>query len=168
MGTRRTFLVALTVALATVLSVLTPTAATADGYNEVLIQNADGRWERFWVNDGNRSLMHRWQRADGTWSGEASLGGVLLYDKIDVGRNADGRLEAFGIGQDRQMFHIWQQSAGGWSGWSAMGGQFIDAPYIGYTSYGGIILYGRGLDAQRFRKHQTAPSCCWTSAWVHG
>lgn len=156
---------AVTVALTAVLAMLAPATADAAGADEVLIQNADGRWERFWVRDSDRSLMHRWQRADGSWSRGRSLGGVLKHDKIDVGRNADGRLEVFGIGTDDQVHHIWQRSSGGWSRWSGMGGRFLDTPDVGYTG-SRMIVYGEGSDHRVYRRHQTAANCCWTSTWV--
>lgn len=44
----------------------------------------------------------------GGWSGYDRLGGVLTSN-IAVGRNADGRLEAFVRGTDNALFHIWQR-----------------------------------------------------------
>jgi hypothetical protein len=167
MRARQALLIVLATALTAILATVTSTAAVAEGprigvqaANEVYIQNADGRWEHFWVHNTNRQLFHRWERTAGgslDWSNSASLGGTLLYDQIDVGQNADGRLEV-----------LWQLSSGGWSGWAGLGGGFNGPPTVGYTSYGGIIVYAIGLDNQRWRRHQTAPSCCWSSGWVRG
>lgn len=175
MRERFRFLGTVAVVLTALLGVLAPATAAAgesvgvQAAHEVLIENADGRWEHFRVD--NCALVHRWEKTAGgslDWSGWTSLGGCLLYDQIDVERNADGRLEAFGVGTDKQMFHIWQRSAGGWSGWAAMGGGFNGPPTATVNSSGGIIVYAAGLDNQRYRKHQTQPNCCWTSTWVRG
>jgi hypothetical protein len=46
---------------------------------------------------------------------------------LTVGRNADGRLEAFLIGTDNTIWHNWQTTPGGaatreeWSGWAMLG-----------------------------------------------
>jgi len=38
-----------------------------------------------------------------------------------VGRNADGRLEAFSASGDGTIYHNYQRSGGGWDGWSSLG-----------------------------------------------
>jgi hypothetical protein len=174
---RNSVLIVLAMVVAGFAAMLTSTTATADtshfgvqGANEVYIQNADGRWEHFWVHDTNRNLYHVWELTPGgslDWPGARNLGGTLVYDQIDAAINANGRLEVFGVGTDKAMFDIWQTTAGGgWSGWQTMGGGFNGPPTVGYTSYGGIIVYGAGLDNQLYRRHQTQPNCCWSSGWV--
>ena len=60
------------------------------------------------VRGTDNALWHMWQTAPNNgWSGWASLGGVLTSN-IGVGRNADGRLEAFVRGSDNALYHIWQ------------------------------------------------------------
>src|SRR5436309_2313686 len=56
------------------------------------------------------------------WSGWAALGGQLGGGSPVVGRNADGRLEAFATSAGAagpELLHLWQTSAGGdWSDWA--------------------------------------------------
>ena len=41
-------------------------------------------------------------------------------------RNADGRLEIFGVGTDNALWHIWQTAPNnGWSGWESRGGRLL-------------------------------------------
>ncbi|MFE2757018.1 hypothetical protein ACFXGA_33985 [Actinosynnema sp. NPDC059335] len=173
MPVKKAVYAALGFAAIALLSVMAPSTATAETPEfgvqaewEVTIPNADGRLETFWVHDTNRSLYHRWQRTDGTWTGGQSLGGTLLYDRIAAARNADGRLEVFGIGTDKAMFHIWQSPSGGWSGWATLGGGFNGPPTVSLTSYGGIVVRAPGLDNRYYYRYQTAPNCCWSSGWT--
>ena len=68
-------------------------------------------------------LWHIWQTApNGNWSGWAGLGGGLTSN-VAVGKNADGRMEAFVRGTDNALYHIWQTAPNnGWSGWASLGG----------------------------------------------
>jgi hypothetical protein len=67
-------------------------------------------------------------------SNSASYGEVDIYcssqlaDRAvcSVGRNADGRLETFGVGKDNGLWHIWQTAPNnGWSSWASLGGQLL-------------------------------------------
>lgn len=50
-------------------------------------------------------------------SGWPSMGGVLLHAP-EVGHNADGRMEVFGVGQNRRLWRQHQVApSSGWSGW---------------------------------------------------
>src|SRR5678815_3167371 len=55
----------------------------------------------------------------GPWSGSWALlysTGNLPFT-FDIGQNADGRLEAIGIGASGSIFHTWQtQANGSWNG----------------------------------------------------
>jgi hypothetical protein len=145
-------------------------AAPADLPYDIELLNKNKRPERFW-RGADCQLYHKWLRADGTWSGVASLGGCLLNSglwSIDGAGNDDGRLEMFGIGTNHEMFHIWQLSPGGsWSGWSSLGGNLVSEPYTGGLAGGGIYVDALGPDNIWHRRHQTAPNCCW-SGWVFG
>ena len=55
-------------------------------------------------------------------TGFQSLGGQLT-SRVAVGRNKDGRLEAFALGTDNALWHTWQVAPNdGWSGWASRGG----------------------------------------------
>ncbi len=61
------------------------------------------------------------------------MGGWI--DLLEVGKNADGRLEVFVRGSDKALYHKWQTAPNnGWSGWASMGG-WIDLIAIGDRSY---------------------------------
>src|SRR5437764_14713936 len=79
-------------------------------------RNADGRLEVFADGQGTAGLEvhHIWQTAPGGgWSAWGSLGAPPPGDvlgAIDVGRNADGRLEVFarfGAMSAGVIWHIW-------------------------------------------------------------
>jgi hypothetical protein len=56
----------------------------------------------------------------GPWADWVATGGV--GGDPALGRNADGRLEAFVRGTDGRIWHQWQASPGGdWSGWAPLG-----------------------------------------------
>ena len=92
----------------------------------------------------NGSLMHIWQIAPNNgWSDWDGLGvphpefrspdGRFVYGMLatapSVNRNADGRLEVFGVrlrdSFHSDLVHIWQPapSSGPWSSWASLGGE---------------------------------------------
>ena len=85
-----------------------------------IAQNADGRLELFAVGlDGH--LYHTWQTTKNNsseWAEWAPLGGggPLPSDPV-VAQNADGRLEVFMMGSERQLYHRWETAPGSSSGW---------------------------------------------------
>jgi hypothetical protein len=95
--------------------------------------NADGRLEVF-MRDADRKLQHLWQLSPSNsirWSenwNEFSPERWPLSSDPAIERNADGRLEVFMVGSDRQLYHRWQTAANSnvWSdGWTTLGGQFL-------------------------------------------
>ncbi|GAC1320734.1 MAG: hypothetical protein NVSMB2_16880 [Chloroflexota bacterium] len=88
-------------------------------------RNLDGRLEVFAVGtDG--SIWHAWQTApNGGWSGWTNSGGPasgFTSDSPAVAANADGRLEVFAVGSDRDRYHVGQTAPnGGWSHWLTFG-----------------------------------------------
>ncbi len=111
------------------------------------LTNTDGRLEVFARNSAG-ALLHKWQTsANGSWSGWASLGGVLHSDP-GVGRNGDGRLEVFALGSDDRLYHVWQTSAGGgWSGWGGFGGLVLSGtPHAGPNADGRLEVFATGSD----------------------
>jgi hypothetical protein len=88
-------------------------------------RNADGRLEVFAVAAGGM-ISHAWQTApNGGWSGWANTGGPaagFTNDSPAVATNADGRLEVYAVGSDRDLYHVWQTAPnGGWSSWVTLG-----------------------------------------------
>ena len=83
-----------------------------------------------------------------------------LGRSLAIGRNADGRLEAFRISNDNTIWHNWEITAGGpWSGWSMLGvpenkGQFLA---VGTNADGRLEAYVTGMDNTIWHNWQTTP-----------
>jgi Astacin (Peptidase family M12A) len=142
----------------------------------VVAQNADGRLEVFLVGS-DRRLYHRWQteKNSSTWSdGWASLGGQWSHRRRPaVAQNADGRLEVFLVGLDKQLHHRSQISPNSsqWSEiWTVLGGQEwppSSDPGIGRNADGRLEVFLVGLDKQLYHRRQTAPnSSTWSETWT--
>jgi hypothetical protein len=60
-----------------------------------------------------------------------ALGGQFLVGS-GATRNADGRVEVFGVGTNYHMYHAWQSSggSGAWSGWSDVGSGFTGGLWL--------------------------------------
>lgn len=82
-----------------------------------------------------------------------------------VGRNVDGRLEAFVLETDGTIRHKWQTCAGcGWSsGWSILGSNFDSAPAVGVEQGGALDVFALGGDGKVYHNYQTCGGC-W-SGW---
>ena len=163
------------------------TRAAWDGWNvlgmqylwpddPVVAQNADGRLEVFIVGS-DRRLYHKWQTAanSSTWSdGWASLGGQWSHRRRPaVAQNADGRLEVFLVGLDKQLHHRSQTAANSsqWSEiWTVLGGQEwppSSDPSIGRNADGRLEVFLVGSDKQLYHRRQTAAnSSTWSETWT--
>jgi hypothetical protein len=132
--------------------------------------NKDGRLEVFGANahipDGQNNVFHAWQTSPGgAWSGWYPLNGYLT--SVGAARNADGRLELFGVnthipdGQNN-VFHAWQTSPGGaLSGWYGMNG-YLTSIAAATNKDGRLELFGANAhlpDGQNdvFHAWQTSP-----------
>ena len=83
---------------------------------------------------------------------------------LDLGRNADGRLEIFARGGDGAVWHMWQTAPNnGWSGWYSLGG-WIDLLKVSSNDDGRMEIFARGGDGAVWHMWQTAPSNGW-SGW---
>lgn len=82
---------------------------------QVGIQNADGRWEYFWL-DNRGSPSHMFQKPDNRseWHAE-DMGGYL--NNLTVSRRTDGWLEISGLGSDRALYTRTQAPNVGWGPW---------------------------------------------------
>jgi len=102
--------------------------------------------------------------SDTGWSGWAALGGVLTSN-IAVGKNADGRLEAFVRGTDNGLYHMWQDAPNGtWSGWAALGGVLTSDPVVASNADGRLEVFVRGGDNAMYHLWQTGLNGTW-SGW---
>jgi len=107
-------------------------------------------------------------------SNSASYGEVDIYysnqladlDVCSVRQNADGRLEAFGVGTDNGLWHIWQTAPGnGWSTWASLGGIITTEPVCSRDPDGRLEVFARGTDNALWHIWQTAPGNGW-SGWA--
>lgn len=133
--------------------------------------NADGRLEAF-ARVGLMStgaLWHIWQSVpNGGWSTWDNLGGGIGPHFVQVGQNADGRLEVIAINTIGQLIHIWQLTAGGgWSPWDVLGsppGVSLVQAVVGQNADGRLEAFSFGTDDALWHIWQTAPNGGW-SGW---
>jgi hypothetical protein len=90
-----------------------------------VVPNADGHLEAFYCA-GDDKVYHLWQSAtpSPSWQGPTAIDDRGM-DRLVVGRNADGRLEAFARGTaDGQLYHAWQtaDASSGWTSFAPLGG----------------------------------------------
>lgn len=104
------------------------------------------------------------QGASTQWN---DLGGSIT-GTVAVGRNSDGRLEAFARWQDNTLRHTYQTTPGGgqWSPWSNLGGSLTSNPVAATNTDGTLDVFALSTDTAIWHTKQTTPnSTAWT-AWV--
>ncbi|WP_338709029.1 matrixin family metalloprotease [Paenibacillus amylolyticus] len=81
-------------------------------------------------------------------------------------RNADGRLEVFGIGMNNALWNIWQTapSSGPWSNWNSLGGG-VKQISAALNQDGRLEVFAIGIDDALWNIWQTAPSVGPWSEW---
>jgi hypothetical protein len=161
--------------VATLMMLVQPVAAYADGGpyangNVAYAQNTNGTWEKFWVAP-DCHVYHAWGARSkyGSYTGSASMAGCARENLgLDVGKNADGRLEVFVVGTDNALWHNYQTrpSRGPWSGWHTLGGSLTSGPKVlsEISNYATISVFAFYRSTE-YEKFQTRPNCCW-SPWV--
>jgi acylphosphatase len=106
---------------------------------------------------------------DGGW---VSLGGQWSSIPI-VGRNQDGRLEIFIVGQSEKLYHRYQTSpnnSNGWNDkWEDLGGKWnrFNFPSIGQNADGRLEIFIVGQSEKLYHRYQTSPnnSNGWNDKW---
>jgi hypothetical protein len=94
-----------------------------------------------------------------------SLGGQVASDPA-VGKNRDGRLEAFVVGPDQALWHIAQISPDGpWSDWSKLDGNLAGNPVVGVDADGRLEVFVRGSDNALWHNWQVSPGGDW-AGWA--
>ena len=68
------------------------------------------------------SLYTRWRNADGSWSGEQRLGGILSGDPFAAKVPRTNVLQVFYRGADDGLYTRWRNADGSWSGEQRLGG----------------------------------------------
>jgi hypothetical protein len=134
-------------------------------------QNADGRLEVFLVGS-DRQLYHRWQTAPNSsnWSdGWTSLGGDWwVGSNAAVAQNADGRLEVFLVGSDRQLYPRMQTEKNDSTKWSfppPFIGKWPGEPSIRRDANGNLEVFMVDSNLQLSRTWQTGAGGYGWSNW---
>ena len=149
----------------------------------VVQRNPDGRLEVFAVGQGEMFNISQIS-PDGAWRGDWRSKGrpsaeVGIRSHV-VGRNADGRLEIFSVGEDDAVWQKWQLAPNnGWSdGWATLGeptgDQFpftdrvLEQLAVGRNQDGRQEVFAvwsfNGVFGRVFQKWQVAPNGGW-SGW---
>jgi hypothetical protein len=166
------------VAAASTLPACTQTAPQA--YSGISVRDANNYNEIFWVGTSDETqptipgaLWHKWQNADGSYSGAVSLGGYLT-SPISGTKNADGRIEIFGQAAGGDLAHIWElapNGSTGWSGWASLGGALFPGSgpeatqFLGDSGQYQIMVKVGGVDTYSHCKAQQSPNGNWTPNW---
>ena len=82
-----------------------------------------------------------------------------------VGRNSDGRLEAFRIDAYQIIYHNWQTApGGGWSGWNLLGptAQAATSLMVGQNANGTLEVFALGTDTNIYHNWQTTNWIGWS------
>jgi hypothetical protein len=116
------------------------------------------------ARSSNGTAFFKRQSSSGSssWSAWTSLSGTLLEEPV-IARNANGRLTAFGIGNDRALYINHQSSSTSWTGWIRLGGSFGSHLVVGTNRDGRLEVFGRGTDNALWRSNQTSVN---TSSWT--
>jgi GH25 family lysozyme M1 (1,4-beta-N-acetylmuramidase) len=101
------------------------------------------------------------------WAKWYPLGGAAT-DKVSLGINGDGRLEAFVRAADG-IEHIWQNSpGGGWTAWWSLSGAGGGDPVVATNRDGRLEAFFVGIDGQLWHNWQQSPSGIWGNWWSLG
>jgi hypothetical protein len=138
--------------------------------------NADGRLEVFGVKlQPGAAIWHTWH----TWQTQpgAAWGGSwseLYSDKdtltaLDVARNADGRLEVFGVDEQGHIWHTWQTQPGSWDGgsWSQLysDNESLHTLRVVANADGRLEVFGVDEQAHIWHTWQTQPGSWDGGSW---
>ncbi len=82
--------------------------------------------------------------------------------------NADGRLEVFIVGQNKQLYHRYQTaSKADWnSEWLSLGGSWDGNPTVISNADGRLEVFIVGQNKQLYHRYQTASGNDWNSEWL--
>jgi hypothetical protein len=109
----------------------------------------NGGWKNDWLDMGRPSLNAR-------------------IKSHTVGKNADGRLEIFGVGDDNALWQKWQVAPNsGWSNWKSLGApardiSLTDRFTVGKNQDGRQEVFVVGGDGNVWQIWQTAPNGGWS------
>ena len=99
-------------------------------------------------------------RAGDKWNQQRAIPG--FWPGVVLGSNADGRLQAFAIGNDQQIRTQWQLDNGRWSGWLSLGGQVTGKLTVAPNADGRLEVFGIGVDGTLRTSWQVARNGTWS------
>ncbi|MGZ4709589.1 MAG: N-acetylmuramoyl-L-alanine amidase [Acidimicrobiales bacterium] len=99
-------------------------------------------------------------RAGSVWNQQRSTPG--FWPGVVIGSNADGRLQAFVIGNDQQIRTQWQLANGRWSGWLTLGGQVAGKLTVAQNADGRLQVFGIGIDGTLRTTWQLTRNGTWS------
>jgi hypothetical protein len=96
-----------------------------------------------------------------SWQMSSSARGA---GQVAVGRNQDGRLEAFVVGPDNRVYQSWQTSPGGnWSNWQQLSGGIAKSVTVARNQDGRLSVFAIGTDNRAYHISQTSPNGNWNN-----
>jgi hypothetical protein len=143
---------------------------------QLTVSNTDGRLEAFGFG-ANRQIYHAWQSTpNSSFTAWYSLGGPPSGQFISdpaAGRNADGRIETFAVGDDGNLYHIWQTSpGGGWTAFYSLGRPGTTAltavPSIATNTDGRLEIFAVGADGAVWHTWQWSGGAGWSNWYSLG
>ena len=127
-----------------------------DGHVSGISGNVDTDWFNGSLDDLKKFAGAA--SAGGSTADLHSLGGNIS-DQPTVGKNADGRLEVFGVGPKGNMLTTFQtEPNGGWSDWYSLGGNLDGRPAVGNNQDGRIEVFVRDAAHAMVHAWQDAPN----------
>ncbi len=115
-----------------------------------VIHDVGSRLDAFWLNHDEWRTLHHARRdtlSNRRFSSTQVLGGPTWSPnrKPAVAQNADGRLEIFITGLDRQLYHKWEETtpnnSNQWSNWTSRGGPLLADPVVARNTDGRLEVF---------------------------
>ncbi len=107
-----------------------------------------------------------------TWSPVVGTGGTATPGgRVAMGRNRDGRLEAWMVGTDGRLYKSYQMVVnGGWSGWQQFGGVFPagTSPTVGRNADGRLEVFAVATDGAVWHAWQVKANGAWSLLYPMG
>ncbi len=91
--------------------------------------------------------------------------------RVALGRNLDGRIEAFVVGVDGHLYHRWQVAVNSsWSPWFPLGGTFPagTSPVVGRNLDGRLEVFAVAGDGRLYHSWQVVPNGSWSGFFPLG
>jgi hypothetical protein len=122
-------------------------------------------WERDSSSLVPESLATQPKIPEGTWVGWSALPGVsFVQGQAVVATNADGRMEIFAVGSNRQLYHTAQSCANcGFGPWGSLAGGVSGKPAVARNTDGRLEVFVRGTDGELYGIYQVCAGCGWGS-----